>query len=379
MERHLLLLGLTCTIAEVLLQPRAETGDVSATIEYRDHVAWLGEVQAPLADAPLPEKFSGILRRPDGSPISTAKDWRERRNEIRKWWLEFLQIPHSDPQLPIRTLKILSREETNGVVRCLIRYETQEDWSTDAYLLFPPDHDPFRSCEQRLPGVIVFHSTTNDTIRQPAGLSAESTKAFGLHLAKRRFVTLCPRCFLWASGPPYDYRKQVERFQQEFAGAKGMAKMLLDAQAAVNLLVALPGVDRQRIGAVGHSLGAKEVLYLAALDERIRASVASEGGIGLSFSNWDAPWYLGPEIRTAEFPHDHHELLALIAPRAFLLVGGDSADGEKSLPYLRAAWEVYRLFTTSPALGLWNHRQGHTVPPEAESRIADWFGAYLKD
>jgi hypothetical protein len=38
-----------------------------------------------------------------------------------------------------------------------------------------------------------------------------------------------------------------------------------------------------RVFAIGHSLGAKEVLYLAGFDERIRAAVSSEGGIGQLF------------------------------------------------------------------------------------------------
>ena len=73
--------------------------------------------------------------------------------------------------------------------------------------------------------------------------------------------------------------------------------MLYDASRAVDLLVAIEDVDPHRIGAIGHSLGAKEVLYLAAFDERVRAVVSSEGGIGLSYSNWDAPWYLGEAIQ----------------------------------------------------------------------------------
>ena len=68
-----------------------------------------------------------------------------------------------------------------------------------------------------------------------------------------------------------------------------MAKMLLDAVVAVDLLAAMEGVNADRIGTVGHSLGAKEVLYLAAFDERIKVTVSSEGGIGTRFSNWDAP------------------------------------------------------------------------------------------
>ena len=41
----------------------------------------------------------------------------------------------------------------------------------------------------------------------------------------------------------------------------------------------------------------------AAFDERYRAVVFSEGGIGLGFSNWDAVWYLGKKIRAPGFAH----------------------------------------------------------------------------
>src|SRR5439155_24882510 len=102
--------------------------------------------------------------------------------------------------------------------------------------------------------------------------------------------------------------------------SKGMAKMLYDALVAVDILAALPEVDPSRLGCVGHSLGAKEALYLAAFDERIKVAVSSEGGIGTKFSNWDAAWYLGPSIKEPTFTRDHHELLALVAPRPFLLL-----------------------------------------------------------
>src|SRR5207237_6527129 len=119
-----------------------------------------------------------------------------------------------------------------------------------------------------------------------------------------------------------------------------------------DLLLSRPEVDPARICSIGHSLGAKEVLYHAAFDDRIRAAVSCEGGIGLSFSNWDADWYLGRQIHAPGFRHDHQELLALIAPRAFLLVGGGSADGPQSWPYVEAALPVWRLFGAEERLGL---------------------------
>jgi hypothetical protein len=189
-------------------------------------------------------------------------------------------------------------------------------------------------------------------------------------------VAFCPRNFLWPTdGKNFD-GQQVDRLSERHPGSKGMAKMLYDAQVALDVLARMPEVDAGRLCAVGHSLGAKEVLYLAALDERVKAAVSSEGGIGTRFSNWDAPWYLGPEIRQETFGHEHHELLGLVAHRAFLLLGGDSADGERSWPFIEAVLPVYRLYGGPARVGLLNHKKGHSVPPEAERAIYEWLKAY---
>jgi dienelactone hydrolase len=298
--------------------------------------------------------------------------WLEKRDEIRNRWLEYLG-PIERPESPPRT-EIVSEERIGNVLRQLIRYESEPGWPTESYIVRPAANqvDP-------RPGVVVFHSTVEHSIRQPAGVEGKPEKAFGLKLAERGFVTLCPRNFLWPDNHHIDTEKQTALFQNRHPNSKGMAKMLLDAQVAVDLLLSLPGVDRNRIGAIGHSLGAKEVLYLAAFDERIKATVSSEGGIGTEFSNWDAPWYLGPEIKTfATSSHDHHELLALTAPRPFLLVGGESADGTQSWPYVEVALTVYRLYDGTPRIGFLNHKRGHAVPLIAEQRIYDWLEAYLR-
>ena len=65
--------------------------------------------------------------------------------------------------------------------------------------------------------------------------------------------------------------------------------MLYDAMRAVDVLESLPQVDRNRIGAVGHSLGAKETLYLAAFDERVKVAVASEGRHRISIHELGCP------------------------------------------------------------------------------------------
>ena len=305
-----------------------------------------------------------------GHEITTLDAWLKRRSQLRQWWLEFLQPLKTQREKQPR-LDVLEEDHPQGLLRQRVRYDVEPGMAVDAYSILPT------SPQRSLPGVVALHSTTDNTIRQPAGIAGESEKAFGLKLAQRGCVTLCPCNYLWPSGAKIATRESVERLRARHPHAKGMAKMLFDAQVAVDILASRPEVDPKRVGAVGHSLGAKEVLYLAALDERIGVAASSEGGIGVKFSNWDAPWYLGQTVRDQAFGHEHHELLAMVAPRPFLLLGGDSADGDRSWPFVEAVLPVYRLYGSPSPVGLFNHKRGHNVPPEAERRIYEWFAAYL--
>jgi dienelactone hydrolase len=342
--------------------PRIAVADERAAAK---DVPWLADVQTPPSrlpdDAP---RLASLLIDSQGKRIATRADWQQHRQTLRGAWLELLGAWASPRQSP--HFEILASEQTGGVVRRLIAYESEPGVSVEAYLLAP-----LRPLG-RLPGAVVFHSTTDQTIREVAGLEGKPETAWGLKLAQRGFLTICPRCFLWDGSLPPDYARRVAEHQARHPAARGMAKMLFDGQRALDLLAALPEVDPERLGAAGHSLGAKEALYLAALDDRVKAVVASEGGIGTTFSNWDAPWYLD----TKQLGREHHELLGLIAPRPFLLIGGNSADGARSWPFIAAALEVYRLFGPRCRVGLFNHGQGHTVPALAEQRAIEWLQAY---
>jgi dienelactone hydrolase len=327
---------------------------------------------SPSAASPEDSRKHPVLADWPGQTVADLPSWQEYRQKIRRWWLEFLGLPENLHRTPPK-LEVLQEEDLGRLVRRLIRYDAEQEWPTEAYLLLPKAASP----ERRFPGVVVFHSTTPETILQPAGLGKDPSKAFGLILAERGYVCLCPRCYLWSEGPQSNYVKQVERFQARHPGSKGMAKMLLDGLVAVDVLQNLPGVIPGRLGAVGHSLGAKEVLYLAAFDERIGAAIASEGGVGLHMSNWDAPWYLGASIKEPGFSHDHHELLALTAPRAMLVIGGQSADGTATEPYISVARRIYELYGQGGNLEFFNHRGGHAVPPEALDRMVEWFARHL--
>lgn len=335
---------------------------------------WLAEVQR--APASIPDEATRpapLLFDAEHRPITTREGWLRRRAELVAAWREYLgEIRAPRAVAPLEVLEE-DRPEGGGLVRQLVRYEAEPGLPVEGYLLRPEGDAPPRS----RPGAAVFHSTIDYTIRQPAGLEGPADKHIGLHLARRGYVAFCPRNYLWQYGAPGDLTAAVDWLRGRHPNVTGMAKMLLDAIRAVDVLAAQPDVDPKRIGSIGHSLGAKEVLYLAAFDERVRATVSSEGGIGLTYSNWEAPWYLGERIRRPGFELDHGQVLALAAPRAFLLIGGDSADGAWSWPYIEATLSVWTLTGAPDALGLFNHGEGHAYPKVAQERSYDWLDWFL--
>ncbi|MEZ6114447.1 MAG: dienelactone hydrolase family protein [Pirellulaceae bacterium] len=366
----------TLAAGVVVAQGRGEQpGSVTGEADRAKGVSWLSEVQTPPMDlAADSRKLAPLLVDADGRPIETVAAWERRRRELLDAWRKFLG-PAPAERTPLPKIEVLTEDRESGVLRQLIRYEAEPGEAVEAYLLRPLE--PLVPGEAKRPGLVVLHSTVNHSIRQPAGVEGVPEKAFGLRWAKRGFVAICPRNYLWPDNHKIAAQQEAERYLRRHPSSTGMMRMLHDALLATDILVSQSDVDAARIGSIGHSLGAKEVLYHAAFDDRVRVAVSSEGGIGPTFSNWDAPWYLGPKIKQPEFRLDHHELLAATAPRAFLLLGGDSADGDISWPYIEAALPVYRLYGSPARVGLFNHKQGHAVPPVAEQRIDEWIAAYL--
>jgi dienelactone hydrolase len=341
------------------------------TSPSRREVPWLQEVlQAPAAPPAPARLLQPVLQDNQGRTITTLAGWRRRRSDLEQAWRAVIGNLSLQRKGPPR-VDVVDEEPIGDVVRQHVQYFSEPDLRTEAYVL------KARQPRGRCPGAVVFHSTTPESIRQPAGLADEAEKHFGLALARRGFVTICPRNFLWPDTARMAAQDETRRFRDRHPRARGIAKMLFDGQVAMDILAARSDVDPKRIGCIGHSLGAKEALYLAAFDQRITAAVSSEGGIGMTMSNWDAEWYLGDIVRQPGFAREHHELLALAAPRPFLLVGGDSADGAASWPWIAAALPVYRLYGTPPRLGLLNHGRGHAVPSDVELRLLEWLETYV--
>jgi hypothetical protein len=148
-------------------------------------------------------------------------------------------------------------------------------------------------------------------------------------------------------------------------------------------------IDLKHLAVTGCSFAGKMALFAGAFDERIALTIAQESGgggaaawrvsetlkgvetLGATSSVWfmiDMKKFAGKNV--VKLPHDHHELMAMVAPRALLVLGNPDyiwlADTSGYVS-CRAAQRVWETFGVSDRFGfsfVGGHM--HCMLPESE-------------
>jgi hypothetical protein len=294
--------------------------------------------------------------------------WQQQKPTVNSAWQKVLGRP-ATPKPPVEA-RLLRVDDTPAYRSRIMELRVETDyWEKIAIFL------PHRPIGRPLPVVIVPYYDV-DT---PAGTNLGGrlytplgTRSFAHLAVQQGFAAVAIRWF----GESYaeNYAEAVASLKLRHPDLTGLGKWVWDSQRLLDYLETLPELDPLRIGIIGHSLGGKMALYASAFDPRITAVVSSEPGIGLSFSNYEDFWYLGENLRLLPSGGDHHQLLAMIAPRPFLLIGGDSSDNDKSWHFLNAVKPLYR---DPNRLGYINHRKGHSPTPESIHLSMEWLRRFL--
>jgi pimeloyl-ACP methyl ester carboxylesterase len=160
---------------------------------------------------------------------------------------------------------------------------------------------------------------------------------------------------------------------------------------AIDVLEAMPEVDRDRIGAIGHSLGGHNALFTAAFEQRIRAVVTSCGFTafhhyyGGKLAGWTSSRYM-PRIRDVyendpdQVPFDFYEVLAAIAPRGVYInapLGDSNFDVAGVRKVVEQVGGVYRLLEAGEQLRAVYPDSGHDFPPAVRTEAYDWLDQVL--
>lgn len=302
--------------------------------------------------------------------IQTPDDWGKRRGDILSAAQSVMgRLPGEEEMLPLK-ITIRESEDFDGYTRQLITYSVDGDGDATAHLYLPKqvgDRNP-NDASKRLPGVLALHPTSALGKRIVAGEGPRPNRNYGAELAERGYVVLAPDYPSFGELDDYDFHN--DRY------LSGTMRAIVNHRRGIELLVNHDLVDPDRIGAIGHSLGGHNAIFVAAFDDRIKAVVSSCGWDPFHYyydgrlAGWASDRYM-PRIREIHglnpdrMPFDFPELIAALAPRAFFSCSPlkDSNFQAKGVaeaePKIRA---IYELMGAADRLVIRYPDAGHDFP-----------------
>ncbi|MGH2353283.1 MAG: alpha/beta hydrolase family protein [Chloroflexota bacterium] len=201
---------------------------------------------------------------------TTRAEWDAWRDSLRRRLWDLLGTFQEEARVPLNA-RLIEVQDEEVYRREKLLYDTAPGITAAAYLLIPkgvPLHRPAVLCP---PG----HGIGKEAVAQKG-----TTQDYGVRFAEAGFVTLAPEHVGFGERQQFDrgdpqkgYR--LTNLKLQLLGMSVIGLRLWDLQRGLDLLQARPEVIPDRIGCAGLSLGGEMTLYLAALDDRVRAAVIS--------------------------------------------------------------------------------------------------------
>lgn len=305
-------------------------------------------------------------------------------------------LPARDRSQP-PACRVLSETDCGSYIRRHIQYDAHPGIEVPAYLLLPKVDSP-------CPAALALHPTIDCGKDDVVGLSGRPNRNYAEELARLGYAVLAPdypyygglaamrKPWNWSVlAPIYPYfgESLPSPFDLGFAG--GTMLGIWNHLRGLDLLFALPQVDRSKCVAIGHSLGGHNALFAALFDERIGAVVTSCGFTRL-------PRYKGGDIkplgqdcymprivsrysgRAEKLPWDFDEILSFLAPRGVFVCAPEHDDNfdvtgvreciATAAPYYEAHRCTHHLEAAFPSCG-------HDFPPEARFAAYRFLGRFF--
>lgn len=322
----------------------------------------------------LPDPFAWS----DGSGrVEKFTDWECRRNEI-KAEIEKYEI---GPK-PSRPENITATFANNTLT--VVVTENGQTLTLTSTVTIPAGDGPF-------PVIIGMNSGTGSL---PSGLFNNAIKIPFMH---NQVVTYSQTSTKNPADPYYKLYPDLTYIGNYSAWAWGVSRLIDGIEIVRSALKA----DTKRMAVTGCSYAGKMALFSGAYDERIALTIVQEsGGGGINswrvsetigevekIDNTNYSWFM-PSLKTnfqgkvGTLPYDHHELMAMIVPRALLVLGNPPfvwLGDESGYVSCRAAEEVYKTFGIPERFGF-SFRSGHdhcSLPAESYSEVQAFINKFL--
>ncbi len=319
--------------------------------------------------------------------VKTPADWKKHRELLKRRYLALLRDDRK-PAKPPLDLKLAESVVVDGVyTRRLISYNVESDERAAAYLGIP------LGLKGKAPAIVALCGTYAKSKMRPAGLVENPDKAYLDHLCRRGYVVIAPDHFVAGDRIPPEGPYDTTRFHKKHPEWTAVGKFTYEHSIAIDVLQSLDEVDADNIGALGHSLGGHGTFFLAAYDERVKASACNCGASFFRHNPRVEAWardhwyvyfkHIRPDLLEGRLPPiDMHEIIALIAPRAFMDLSGMN-DGNpltqrQRVLMLMRIMDVYELEGASANFAFYVHGRAHSVSHESRQLIYGWMDTHLK-
>ena len=324
--------------------------------------------------------------------VKTPKDWDKRRQVLKKRYLELIRDDQKPKEKPALDLKVHETKVVDGrYKRLYVSYNVETDERAHAYVGIP------LKLSGKAPAVVALHGTYAQGAKMVAGLVPSRDKVYDNayldQLCRRGFVVIAPEHFVSGERIPPEGSYDTTRFYKKHPEWTAVGKFTYEHSIALDVLLTFNEVDPAKIGTMGHSLGGHGAYFLAAYDERIKAAVCNCGGGGFRHARKPEEWardrwyvylkHIRPGLLAGKLPSiDIHEIIALIAPRAYLeilgLNDGDPLEERQEVLMLLKVADLYQLVGTPENMAFFAHGRGHSVRHESRELIAAFLEAHLK-
>ena len=319
--------------------------------------------------------------------IQTAEDWKTHRQVLKTRFLELIRDDHKPPKPPLEIEEHESVVVDGVYTRRLVSYSVEQDERAHAFLGVP------LKLEGKAPAVVALHGTYPKGKERAAGLVDNPDKAYLDHLCRRGYVVIAPDHFVAGERIPPEGPYDTTRFHQKHPEWTAVGKFTYEHSIAIDVLESLDEVDPERIGALGHSLGGHGTIFLAAYDERVKAAACNCGASFFRHNPRVEAWardhwyvyfkHIRPGLLEGKLPPiDFHEIMALVAPRAFLdlsgLNDGNPLTQRQRILMLLKVMDVYELEKAPQNFAFYVHGRGHSVKHESRQLLYGWMDTHLK-
>lgn len=318
---------------------------------------------------------------------STIASWESERIKIRETLEDLLGPVPSRPAQP--EVKMLYKKQMNGYTLEKFLINNEVDSWIPCYLAIPD------GIKGKVPVILAMHGhgSSKENIFGFADNTAQDVMAL---LISNGFAVMAIDSYFngerRGKGPAGTNEMQNKGPDQEASlfklhlwfGRSIWGMQLRDEQIALDYLTTREEIDAERIGAQGMSMGSTRSWWLAALDERVKAVV----GVAC-FTRYKelvaqrelkshGIYYFVPGMLNH---FDTEAVMALIAPRPFLALTGDSDSGSpvSGMQVLEEKLnDVYHMYNQRDLFkSIIYENTGHVYTDGMKIEMVNWFKKHL--